>query len=95
MMCAAKAVEGAQVGTTFSVTALSYARTSNQTGVNMKSLRQILATATLTLVITLSASAGEMGAGIVQPPPPPSVTGEMGAGNAATAGCVPIGCVCG
>lgn len=55
----------------------------------MKSLRKILAVTVLTLVLACSSFAGEMGAGVVQPPPPQrqsaSITGEMSTGNTATA----------
>lgn len=54
----------------------------------MKSLRRLLSITVLMLVLTCSAFAGEMGTGIVQPPPQSSATaaGEMGTGLAATNG---------
>jgi hypothetical protein len=51
----------------------------------MKTLRKILAALMLTCVLSIAALAGEIGTGVAQAPPPPSVTGEIGTGNSATA----------
>ena len=53
----------------------------------MKRIQRLIATFVLTIVLTLSAIAGNMPApGVVEPPPPPSttVTGEMATGVTAT-----------
>jgi hypothetical protein len=51
----------------------------------MKTLRKILAATVLTCVFSLAAMAGEIGTGVAQAPPPPSVTGEISTGSSATA----------
>ena len=51
----------------------------------MKTLRKILAATVLTCALSLAVIAGDMGTGVAQAPPPPSVTGEMSTGNTATA----------
>jgi hypothetical protein len=53
----------------------------------MKRLRQICAVTILTVSVTLSAFAGNINCGAVEPPPPEtpsSVTGEMATGATAT-----------
>lgn len=51
----------------------------------MKTLRKILAALVLTCVLSIAALAGEIGTGVAQAPPPPSVIGEIGTGSSATA----------
>ena len=53
----------------------------------MNRLRQICAVTILTISVTLSAFAGNINCGVVEPPPPDpsaSVTGEMATGATAT-----------
>jgi hypothetical protein len=53
----------------------------------MKHLRQFCAVTILTIVVTLSASAGNINCGVVAPPPPEQTTsaaGEMTTGASAT-----------
>lgn len=51
----------------------------------MKTLRKFLAATVLTCALSIAALAGEIGTGVAQAPPPPSVTGEISTGNTATA----------
>jgi hypothetical protein len=56
----------------------------------MKSLKKVCAAVLLTLILSLSALAGDMSCGITAPPPPPqsqsATTGDMPAGIASTDG---------
>ena len=50
----------------------------------MKPLQKFLAALVLTSTLSIAAMAGDIGTGVIQQPPPPSMTGEMSTGNSAT-----------
>jgi hypothetical protein len=57
---------------------------------SMKSLKKVCAAVLLTLILSLTALAGDMSCGITAPPPPPqsqsATTGDMSAGIVSTGG---------